>query len=296
MLNYKHLYYFWVVAHEGSIKKACDRLHLTPQTISGQLTRLEQDLEISLFNKAGRNLVLTLQGKEVLGYADDIFRLGNELTDRLRSLPDDQPVEFRVGVLDAVPKSIAYRILAPAMHSASNMKIICQEGDLEELLLGLAVHKLDLVLTDAPMPSRVKVQGFNHLLGRCGISFFATDAIAQNLQQAFPHSLDDCPLLIPGRNAAIRQPLEQWLEDNKIKPRIVGEFDDTALMKAFGRGGVGVFTAPTPIASEVEHEYGVTEIGRTDQVIETFYAITVERKIAHPAVLAITREAKELLV
>lgn len=295
MINYKHLYYFWVVAKEGSITKASDSLHLTPQTISGQLSQLEERLDIALFTKVGRNLKLTETGKLVMQYADEIFALGDELEEMLRTVPEDQPMEFNVGVLDVVPKSIAYQLLSPALDVNDSVRIVCREGSMEELLLDLAVHKLDLVLADTPIPKSINVKGFNHHLGECGISFFAAKPLAKKVSKQFPESLNGAPMLIPGKIASIYDQIQNWFTNNNIQPKIIGEFDDTALMKAFGRGGKGIFTAPTPIAKEVEHEYNVLEVGRTDQIVEQFYAITVERKIVHPAVIAITESAKRIL-
>lgn len=294
-MNYKHLYYFLIVAKEGSISKASETLHLTPQTISGQLSLLEQRLDIALFTKVGRNLKLTESGKMVMEYAEEIFALGTELEEMLRTMPEDQPLEFKVGVLDVVPKSIAYQLLSPALAVNNSVRIICREGGMEELLLDLAVHKIDLVLADTVIPKSINVKGFNHHLGECGISFFAKKPMAKELAKDFPQSLNGAPMLIPGKVANIYTQIQQWFEAENVHPKIVGEFDDTALMKAFGRGGAGIFTAPTPIAKEVEHEHDVVEIGRTDDIIESFFAITVDRKIVHPAVIAITESAKQIL-
>jgi LysR family transcriptional activator of nhaA len=295
MINYKHLHYFWVVANHGSITKACETLHLTPQTISGQLSQLEAQMDVKLFTKVGRNLKLTESGQLVLEYAEEIFSTGEELEEMLRILPEEHLVEFRVGVLDSVPKSIAYRLLAPALDLSASVKIVCTEGGMEELLLDLAVHKIDLVLADCPIPKNANVKGFNHPLGECGISFFANDKIKSNLNKPFPANLDNKPMLIPSSIANIHAPLLGWFKANDIKPIITGEFDDTALMKTFGRGGTGIFTAPSAIAKQVERDYGVSEIGSTTDILESFYAITVKRKIIHPAVIAITESAKKLL-
>lgn len=295
-MNYKHLYYFLTVAREGSITKACESLHLTPQTISGQLSQLEQRLDIALFTKVGRNLQLTESGKLVKEYAEEIFSLGDELEEMVRTMPEDRPFEFKVGVLDVVPKSIAYQLLSPALAVNSSVRIICREGSMEELLLDLAVHKLDLVLADAVIPPSINVKGFSHHLGECGISFFAKKTVAKKLAKGFPQSLNGAPMLIPGKIANIYAQIQRWFVTHNVQPKIVGEFDDTALMKAFGRGGAGIFTAPTPIAREVEKEYDVVEIGSTTEIIEQFYAITVERKIIHPAVIAITESARDILI
>ncbi|MDH5388570.1 MAG: transcriptional activator NhaR [Gammaproteobacteria bacterium] len=295
MINYKHLHYFWVVAKEGGIARASERLHLTPQTISGQLSLLEDHLGEALFNRVGRNLELTETGRLTLSYADEIFSLGGELEEMLHNLPEDRPLVFKVGVADVVPKSIAYRLLAPSLQLPEPVRIICKEGDIDSLLTELAVHKVDLVIADGPIPSNVNVRGFNHPLGECGISFFAAPELAKKIGKNFPQNLNGAAMLMPGEMTVVQSRLLKWFDGLHIHPRIVGEFDDSALMKAFGQAGTGVFIAPTAIASEVEKQYGVKTIGQTDQVLEQFYAISVERKITHPAVAAITETAREWL-
>jgi len=295
MINYKHLHYFWVVANEGSIARASESLHLTPQTISGQLSLLEDNLGEALFNRVGRNLELTETGRLALSYADEIFSLGGELEEVLHNLPDDRPLVFKVGVADVVPKSIAYRLLAPSLKLPDAVRIVCRENNIESLLAELALHKIDLVISDGPIPQNVNVRGYNHQLGECGISFFAVPELAQQLSKNFPQSLKGAPLLLPGEMTVVQNRLLKWFDKLHIHPRIVGEFDDSALMKAFGQAGTGVFIAPTPIAVEVKKQYGVVVIGTTDEVREQFYAISVERKITHPAVAAITETAREWL-
>ena len=295
MINYKHLHYFWVVAKEGSIARASERLSLTPQTISGQLSLLEEHLGEALFTRVGRNLELTETGRLVLSYADEIFSLGGELEEMVHNLPDGRPLLFKVGVTEVVPKSIAYRLLAPALQLPEPVRIVCREGAMDDLLAELAVHRVDLVIADGPIPPGVNVRGFNHQLGDCGITFFATVRLARKLGKNFPYSLNGAPLLIPGETTMVQRRLMLWFEGLHIHPRVIGEFDDSALMKAFGRSGSGVFIAPTPIAEEVEKQYGVVSIGQTDKVREQFYAISVERKISHPAVVAITETAREWL-
>jgi len=295
MINYRHLHYFWVVAREGSIARASERLHLTPQTISGQISALEDKLGEALFVRVGRKLQLTETGHQVLDYADRIFALGAELEAMVRGLPAVRPRLFRVGVVDLVPKSIACRLLAPALQMTEPVRIQCREGGIETLLAELAVHRVDLVIADGPIPSGLDVRGFNHLLGECGVSFFASPPLARRLNGGFPALLDGAPLLLPGENSSMRRRLLRWLDENDLHPRIVGEFDDSALMKAFGGGGAGVFVAPTPIASEVEKQYGVRAVGHLDSLRERFYAISVERRISHPAVAAITQAARDWL-
>ncbi len=295
MINYKHLRYFWMVAKTGSIADASKHLHLTPQTISGQLGQLENQLGKALFSRVGRGLELTESGRLVLSYAEEIFSLGNELEEMVHSLPSGRSLVFKVGVVDVVPKSIAYRLLDPALRLSEPVRIICREGSIDALLAELAVHRIDLVIADSPIPSGMNVRGFNHPLGDCGITFFATPGLARDLGDRFPDNLDGSPILLPSEATAARNRLVRWFDDRHIHPRIVGEFDDSALMKAFGRGGTGVFVAPSPIADEVRKQYDVVAIGQTGEVRDHFYAISVERKISHPAVAAITEMAREWL-
>jgi len=295
MLNYKHLRYFWAVAKQGGIARASERLHLTPQTISGQIGMLEEHLGEALFNKVGRNLELTETGRLVLSYADEIFALGGELEEAVRNLPLARPVVFRVGIADVVPKSIASRLLAPALALPDPLRIVCKENSLDSILAELAVHRIDLVIADSPIPSGLNVRGYNHPLGDSGISFLAVAKLAKSLRKNFPHSLNGAPLLIPSEINVVQARLLKWLEGLHIHPRIVGEFDDSALMKAFGQTGAGVFTAPSAIATEVAKQYGVTIVGQTEEVREQFFAISVERRISHPAVVAITETAREWL-
>jgi LysR family transcriptional activator of nhaA len=296
MINYKHLRYFWMVAKEGGIARASERLHLTPQTISGQLGLLEEQLGEALFTKVGRQLELTDAGRLVLSYADEIFALGGELEDALRNMPQERPMVFRVGVADVVPKSIASRILAPATALPDPVRLVCRENSLDSLLGELALHRLDMVIADGPIPSGLNITGYNHDLGESGISFLASASLARPLRKDFPQSLTGAPLLIPSEINMVQSRLLQWLEGLHIYPRIVGEFDDSALMKAFGQAGKGVFIVPTAIAEEVAKQYRVKLIGSTEAVKEQFYAINTERRISHPAVAAIIKAAREWLV
>jgi LysR family transcriptional activator of nhaA len=295
MVNYKHLHYFWVVAKQGGIARASESLHLTPQTISGQISLLEQNLGAQLFKKVGRNLELTETGRLVLSYADEIFSLGGELEEAIRNNPVDRPLVFKVGVAEVVPKTIAYRLLAPAMELRDQVRIVCKENSLETLLGELALHRVDLVIADGPIPPGINVRGFNHALGESGISFLAVAKLAKALRNNFPQSLDGAPLLLPSEINIVQGRLLKWLDGLHIHPRIVGEFDDSALMKVFGQAGSGIFVAPTAIAQEVTKQYGVQIIGSTNEVREQFYAISVERKISHPAVVAITETARTWL-
>ncbi|SEI22658.1 transcriptional activator NhaR [Pseudomonas asplenii] len=295
MLNYRQLHYFWVVAKTGSIVRACDQLNLTPQTISGQISLLEQSLGVELFRKVGRQLELTEAGRQALPYAEQMFQLGNELQAMLQTQPREQPLLFRVGVADVVPKSIVYRLIAPTMELDEPIRITCREDKLERLLADLAIQRLDLVISDSPMPTHLDIKGYSQKLGECGVSFFATPALAQRYAEEFPQCLQGAPLLIPGQETVVRSRLLRWLAEQQIQPRIVGEFDDSALMQAFGQSGSGFFIAPSVIADEVCRQYDVQLMGQTDAVSESFYAISVERKIKHPGTLAITEGARREL-
>jgi LysR family transcriptional activator of nhaA len=295
MINYKHLYYFWVVASEGGVVNASKRLHLTPQTISGQLSLLEQQMGKSLFTRTGRRLKLTDHGHMAMRYADEIFSLGNEMEQKIRYAPEEKNIIFKVGIADVVPKSIAYRLLSPAYSLNKPIRLICRENNLKQLLADLAIHKLDLVLADGPVPPGINVRGFNHPLGESGVTFFASQSLFEQLSGDFPQCLALQPLLLPGDNTMIYTQLMEWLEKKKITPIIVGEFDDSALMKVFGQAGIGIFIAPTAIAQEVQQQYDVVPIGSTDEIKKKYYAISVERKISHPAVVKVTESAKEWL-
>ena len=295
MVNYKHLHYFWTVAREGGVARASERLHLTPQTISGQLSLLEEYLGVALFTRVGRNLELTETGRLVLSYADEIFSLGGELEDVIHQLPHSRSQLFRVGVVDVVPKSIAHRILEPALQMPEPVRMICRETNLNTLLAELAVHRLDLVLADRPIPPTVSTRCFSHKLGECAVSFFATEKLEKKLKGDFPRCLDGAPLLMPSSGNQLRSSIDQWLDKHRIHPRRIAEFDDSALMKAFGQAGAGIFIAPAAIEAEVEWQYEVTAIGRADEVKEHFYAISVERRVTHTVVSAVVEAARETL-
>jgi LysR family transcriptional activator of nhaA len=295
MLNYKQLHYFWSVAKAGGVSRAAENLHLTPQTLSGQIGLLEENLGAPLFRRVGRRLELTDTGRLALSYAEDIFRTGGELEEMLRSNPGGRPMLFRVGIADVLPKSVAYRLLAPAMDLPDPIRIVCREDKLDRLLGELATHRLDLVLADSPMPDQAEVNGFSHKLGECGVTFLASPPLAAGLKGDFPACLNDAPLLVPGEGTAMRGHLMRWLAAQQLRPRIVGEFDDSALMNAFGQGGSGLFPAPAVIADEIARQYGVTILGVTETLSERFFAITVERRVSHPAVLTILKEASREL-
>jgi len=288
MINFKQLHHFWSVARAGGVVRASERTGLAPQTLSGQIAALETTLGVNLFRRQGRRLVLTETGDMVLDYAEEIFRLGTELEDALSTRSAGRALPFRVGVSDVVPKAIAYVLLAPSIALPEPMRIVCRENKLDQLLGELAVHKLDVVLADSPLPPHMDVRGYSHKLGESPITFFATPALCASLKGPFPACLNGAPLLLPGADAAVRRPLLRWLEDHKVHPRIVGEFDDSALMKAFGEAGVGIFPSADLIADEVCRQHGVQRLGTADSVRESFYAISVERRLTHPAVRAIS--------
>jgi LysR family transcriptional activator of nhaA len=294
-LNFKHLRYFWAVAANGSIARASEILHLTPQTISGQLRELEEQLGAKLFQKSGRNLVLTDTGRVVFSYADEMFRLGDELQDVLEGRIPGATLKLTVGVAMVVPKLLAYRVLEPVLRLQDPVHLVCQEAPLADLLADLSVHKLDLVLADSPISPALNIRAYNHPLGESGISFFAAAKKARNYTTGFPRSLTGAPMLMPTASSALRRMLEQWFERQEIQPVVVAEFEDRALMKAFGEADAGIFTSPTAVEDDVVAKYGVRVIGRTDDIKERFYAISAERRIKHPAVSAITETARNEL-
>jgi LysR family transcriptional activator of nhaA len=294
MINFKHLHYFWVAARSGGIVRAGEVLATTPQTLSGQIKLLEAALNCKLFRKQGRQLVLTDEGRTALRYADEIFALGRELEEALRRPQREAPrvLEFRVGVADSVAKAVAYRLLEPALALTQPLRLIGSEGRLGDLLAQLALHRLDLVIADEPLSRRLSVRAFNHPLGRTTTSFFAAPALQARLHGAFPHCLDGMPMLLPGASSALRGQIDGWLARERLSPQIIGEFDDGALMTAFGREGRGVFVAPSVLEAEVTAQTGAVCIGRSHELVEEFFAISVERRITHPAVTAITEVAR----
>jgi len=292
-MNFKHLHYFWATAKAGGIVRAGEQLHISPQTLSGQIKLLEDRLGCRLFRKSGRRLELTSQGRVALGFADQIFALSAEMEAAIGATSDgEHVVEFRVGIADSVPKSIAYRLLEPALGLDEVVRLICTEGKFEDLLAQMAVHRIDLVIADEPMSKQLSVKAFNHALGTTAMSFFASPALRRTLKGTFPQNLDGAPMLIQGSGSAMRQRLELWLTQQQVHPRAIGEFDDAALMKAFGREGRGVFMSPRVLEAETCEQYGVRVVGRTDELVEEFYAISVERRITHPCVVAITAAAR----
>ncbi|KAB2923982.1 MAG: LysR family transcriptional regulator [Dechloromonas sp.] len=283
-LNFKHLHYFWVVAHEGSITRAAERLGVAVQTISGQLSLLERQLGKALFNSQGRGLVLSEAGRAALGYADRIFQLGDALVDAVQSSGSDTTLRLRAGISDGIPKLLAYRLLSKVTAMSSDVRLICDEDEFEALLADLALHRLDVVLTDRPAPLGGNLKLFNRHLGAYATGLFGTSLLAERYAGTFPHSLNGAPLLLPTRHNALRNHIERWLEGVGVKPNIVGEFEDSALMTTFGRGGLGLFPAPLALADQVATQLDALPIGAMDGVSEQIYAISNERRIRHPAI------------
>lgn len=293
MINFKHLRYFWVTAKAGGIVRASERLHLTPQTLSGQIKLLEDQLGRSLLRKRGRQLELTEAGRVALRYADEIFGLGAELESQLARLDDEGgPIDLRVGIVDSVPKTVSCHLLRPGLELDRPVRLVCKEGAFADLLAQLALHRLDLVLAQEPLPRQLGVRAFGHLLGRSAMGFYAVPALVEALgPQPFPACLNGAPLLVQGSNHPIRHKLDAWLARHDLHPRIVAEFDDGALMKAFGREGRGVFLASAMLAAETREQYGADLIGRCDDLVEEFHAISLERRSSHPCIAAIMNAA-----
>lgn len=294
-INYKHLHYFWVVAHEGSIARAADKLFITPQTISGQLSMLEERIGQPLFDRVGRRLRLTETGRLVLRYADDIFELGKELNDVLRGAPIVGASEFIVSAASALPKTIVYKVIEPAINIAEGLCLTCKEGPVEAILGELAVHEVDMVLTDTPLTSAFSIKAYNHYLGQSTLSFLAAPSIVSKLKGPFPQCLQDAPMLLPTKQYAVRQLFDKWCADNNIYPLIKGQYDDSALMKSFGKAGLGILFMPTIIEDEVKNGFGLNVIGRSESLKQKFYAISAERKVTHPAVSAICNTARDVI-
>ncbi len=295
-LNYHHLLYFWAVAKEGSISAACQKLHLAQPTISGQLKKLEEAVGQKLYDRVGRGLVLTDAGRTVFRYADEIFSIGEELKEALKGQPTERPLHLTVGVPDSLPKMIAYRLIEPAFRLDEKVHVECREGKLQELLGELATHSVDVVLSDMQAASFVSVRAFNHFLGESGTAFYAAPELAKRLSGAkFPQCLNGNPMLLPCGSSTLRRTIDHWLYTNELRPDVVGDFEDTALMKVFAQAGHGVIPAPTVVQDEICYQYGLEVIGRVPELIERFYAITVERRIKHPAVIALSETARSEL-
>ena len=294
-INYHHLLYFWVVAREGGLVAAGKFLRLSHPTLSAQIHSLEDHLGEKLFIKVGRKLVLTETGRVVFRYADDIFTLGREMVDVVKGCSFGEARRLNVGIAEVVPKLVVRRLLQPALNLPEPVRLVCYEASHEKLLADLALHSLDIVISDAPVPTGSSIRAYNHVLGETGVSFFGTSELVKTYKKGFPGSLNGAPVLLPLENLTLRRSLNQWFEKNAIKPKVVAEFEDSALLKVFGGDGLGLFPAPTVVESEVISQFGVQLLGRAKEVRERFYAISVERRIKHPAVVAISEAARHEL-
>jgi LysR family transcriptional activator of nhaA len=292
-LNYNHLLYFWMVAREGSINKASEILHITPQTISGQIKSLEDTVGAPLFNRSGRNLILSEAGHMIWPYANEIFLLGEDLARNVKGKNMQPSSHLNVGLVNSIPKLIAFRILSISFDKNTDIRLVTQEGTLDNLLADLALHKLDLVLSDRPHTPGINIKVFNHLLGTSNIAFYSKKATAKSYIKSFPDSLNDAPMLLPSQANPLRRDLEDWFEKNDITPNIVAEIDDSALLKVFGESGLGIFPAPVVMADNILKMYNAKPIGSIDEIDESYYAISAERRLKHPSVVEITKYARD---
>lgn len=289
-LNYRHLHYFWITAQEGSFTRAAERLGVAVQTISAQIALLEKSLGATLLSPQGRRLVPTEAGRIAMDHASQIFQLGKRMRQTIEDTSGKQPLRLTVGLSDALPKLIAYRLLSGALTMPEPVRLVCEEGDFAELIADLALHRLDVVLTDRPAAGG-NLRVYSHPLGDCEITLFGVPALAERYRSGFPGSLADAPLLVPTRDNALRGRIEQWFSARDLKPRVIGEFEDSALLMTFGRGGLGLFPAPAILADDIAAEYGAEPVGNLTDVREQFYAITAERRIRHPALEALLAQA-----
>jgi LysR family transcriptional activator of nhaA len=294
-LNYHHLLYFWMTARHGSIAKASAELRLSPPTVSAQIRRLEEALDEALFAREGRRLVLTDVGRVVQGYADEIFSRGRDMLDVVKRRGGSAGLTLSVGVSDALPKLVAWRLLQPALSLGREVRVVCRDGRHDRLLADLALHELDVVLSDAPASGARQVRAFNHLLGECGVSFFGARALAARLKGRFPRALDNAPFVAPTEGTALRHSLDAWFDRHGVRPRIVGEIEDSALLRTFGQAGAGAFAAPSVIEREIVRQHQVRILGRTTEIRERYYAISAERRVKHPAVVAMTEAARSAM-
>ena len=293
-LNYHHLFYFWKVVRSGSITAACKELRLAPPTVSAQLRSLEDQLGEKLLMRRGRALVPTDVGQMVYGYAQQIFGLGQELMDAVKQRPTGRPLRLVVGVDDVLPKEVAQALIEPALSLKQPVRLLCREGNLEPLLAALALHQLDVVLSDTPVTPSLNVRAYNHPLGECGVLWMGTPALAKSHRRGFPKSLDGAPMLLPTDDTALRRDVDQWCDTQDIRPTIVAEFEDYGLLRAFGQQGTGVIPVPSVLEKVFLKQYGLRRIGFARGVVVRFYAVSIERRIRHPAVVAICETARAL--
>lgn len=292
-LNYNHLYYFWTVAREGSVVRASEELLISQPTISTQLKELESALGHRLFDRVGRGLVLTEEGRIAFNYANEIFSLGQEMLNALEHQPQGRPMRLSVGIVDVIPKPVARELLRPALKMEHAVRLDCSEDKADRLLADLASRRVDVVLSDGPIGTAMGFEGYNHLLGECGVSFYAAKKLAARYRKGFPKSMNGAPMLLPARHSSVRRSLDIWLDSLRIHPVVVGAFDDASLMLSFGVDGDGIFPVPSVIDSQVSRISGIHLVGKTDNVKERFYAITAEEHPKHPAVLAILNQPRE---
>lgn len=294
-MNLKHLRYFWTVARLGGVSRAAEHLDLTPQTVSGQIRLLEEELGTALFRPAGRGLELTDAGRLALSYADEMLHLGSEMKQALAARQRSPLPVLRLGITDVVPKSFAYRLLAPLGRMPEPVRLVCREGSIDMLLAELSLQRIDMVVADRPLPSGLAIRGHSHKLGESAVAFFAAPSLAAG-DADFPACLDAAPVLLPGSHAAVRGHIDRWLDDLRVSPRVMGEFDDGALMKAFGQAGAGYFPGPAVLAEEICARYQVRCIGRVEEIHEAFWAITADRRVAHPAIRTVMESARTALM
>lgn len=292
-LNFHHLRYFWTVARERSVTRAAEKLHISQPTVSAQVRELEAAFGEELFARGGREITLTDRGRLVYRYADEIFGLGQELLDAVKDRPTARPLRVQVGVTDSLQKVVAYRLLEPALQMGVPVQVTCREGRAEELLAELATHDLDVVLSDDPAGPSLKIRTFSHLLGESNVAVYGAPKVVAAHRGRLPHSLDDAPFVLPLEGAALRRSLDSWFNEQHIKPKLMAELEDSALITAFGRAGIGLFAAPMVVDTELRRQHGVRRLGVLKGISERFYAITAERRVTHPAVVAISEAARK---
>lgn len=294
-LNYHHLFYFWLTVKTGTVSAAAESLHLARPTVAAQIKDLEKSVGQKLFDKQGRGLVLTEFGKQVHQYADEIFAIGHELREFIKTGHQGNRKRFVVGLPDVVPKHVAFELLKPALHMENRPRTICYEGKLDQLLADLALHKLDVVISDSPAPPTLEFKVYTHKLGECGMTMLATPQLAKQYRPGFPQSLTDAPCLMPTDHTAVRRSLDIWMDENEIFPDIIAEFEDSALLKVFGQAGEGIFPVPTAIENLVKKQYGVRLVGHIPEVLDKFYAISAEKRVHHDATLLVVKQARNKL-